>query len=309
MSKWKALGRAAALAVLAVTMIAGCAGGGAPGGKPADEQKEPTQAPRPSLLGTWTAPSTCTLPNNEQGTGSLTMTFGETRWYVYRHCEAASGAHRYRGDGGTWSIDGDVVTRTRLRGDEVETASKAIVWADDGKSFKVHPFHWSGDDRPTARRTYTLVSRGTLPVADIEGDWFIRWNNEPHTRFTFNQDGSFSHWGRYNLPDGNSGRFTTTGRWRRGDAGDGTLYLSGIEVSGEDTRFPGQVIRASSSTEAEIGIAPGPTENTLVIWWPVVWIPSSNVPGFSPSVPTAQVPGAHTNVLGFKRLQPYVVNL
>lgn len=281
----------AALVVLVVVVIAGCGG--------VSIRTEVSH----SLLGTWTAPSTCTLPNNERGTGTLTMTFGENRWYVYRYCESEN-FFRYRADGGRWSIDGDVVTRARYRRDEVETARKTITWMSGGTSFETHPFHWSGDDRPDSRRTYTLVSRNTLPVSGIEGDWYVRENGVPHTRFTFNPDGSFELWIGDTFQDDNgveqSYDFTTTGSWRPRDVGDGTIQLFGIEISGVYSEYPGQIIRASSDIVAEVGIAPGPSEDFIVIWQAVESIPS-NVEGFSLQVPVSQRGDPFTSIWAFAR--------
>ena len=281
---------AAVLGASAVSILAISCSGAAPKVMP---ESEP-----PSLPGTWTARSTCTLGNGESGTGTLTMTFGETRWYVYRYCSSPSGTFRYIGDAGTWSIDGIAVTRTRLRGSEVETAIKTISWGEDGESFETHPFHWSADDGPTSMRKYTLVSRDTLPVADITGDWYVRSNDRVVRRYTFNPDRTFEFWYDYTRQGTtHSGELTTTGDWREGNTKDGTLYLSNIQATGADSEYPGQVIEVSAADiVAEVGIAPGKDAESIVIWVPRGHVPATNVEGFTSVIPTSQDAAIWTNV-------------
>lgn len=293
----------AVLAVLiAAALLSGCSGAGGSGIQPADDP-EPAP-PAHSLLGTWTAPSTCTI-SGVAGTGTLTMTFGETLWYVYRYCATPSRAFRYRASGGSWAIDGDTVTRTRAPVSGGDTAIKVIDWAEDGESFETHPFHWAADDSPTSLRTYSLVSRDTLPVTGIEGSWYRRYNRDVLERYTFNPDGTFESWSRYTRrnDDGTAwnGTITTTGVWRPGDPANGTLLLSRLEMTGEDEQFPGITIRSSSSAVAELGIAPGPNPEALVIWVPIGHVPASNLEDFDHFVPTSMDGAAYTIVKAFVR--------
>ena len=147
-----------------------------------------------SLQGVWTAEVGCL----DGGISTNTLTITKSRWILERFCRnvADQSLGYLETDSGTWTSDGDTVTRIRIRAGADDTAEKVIVWGEDGNSFTTHPFHLRETTRPEDTRTYIRRTEGL--VSSVSGEWGAHWSNQ---ELSFRYEVSLSDTGVFQIVD------------------------------------------------------------------------------------------------------------